>query len=268
MTQDYVDVDNSSCERLGTGESKAPSLLNLPAELRNAVYHYVLGGHEYHVYAHEPSSWFPNEAINAEFITTKIYLYNCTVHSHNPKLEWLDEHLSCFVDGHTGLPNTSFLQVSKQIYHEAGLIPYAANTFIFIAPPSFERLLLDTLTLKQAQALRHLVLWSPIGSLPIMDDVVAWKKWSLPPQIGQRNLLGGLRRQPPVFRPERDLDDLRPLDQRLGHGDFECHRPCVGYGDGGAYQSWSVYRDRVYVEHLRCGCGVLDGVVSGALSAS
>ena len=125
--------------------------------------------------------------------STRIFLYDCTIHKHDPKLEWLDEHLSCFVDGHVGLPNMPLLRVSKQIYHETQLLPYSANTFIFIAPPSFETFVMETLKPVQVRALRSIAAWSPIGALAIMDESVSWKSWIMPARIRSSSLLSGLQ---------------------------------------------------------------------------
>lgn len=168
----------------------------LPPEIRNIIYHLVLGGHEYHVYTHTTKSWSPDLAIGATSgndTGAKTFLYECAIHKHDSKLEWLDEHLSCFVDGHMGLPNISLLRVCKQIYNEAGLIPYAANAFIFIAPPSFETFVLQVLMPRHARALRSIALWSPIGVLPIMDEDVSWKHWTIPAHIHSDNLFAGLQ---------------------------------------------------------------------------
>jgi hypothetical protein len=124
---------------------------------------------------------------------TKVYLYECNIHKHNPKLEWLDEHLPCFVDRHAQLPNLSLLRVCKQAYDESRLIPYAANTFVFIAPPSFEKFLHGTLSPAHLKALRSIAIWSPMGALPIMDEEISWRHWTVPAQIQCHNLLSGLQ---------------------------------------------------------------------------
>jgi hypothetical protein len=151
---------------------------------------------------------------------TAIYLYECTVQKHNPRLEWLDEHLSCFVNGHAQLPNLTLLRVCKQIYNEARLIPYAANTFVFIAPPSFEKFLHETLLPAHLEAVRSIAIWSPIGALSIMDEEVSWKLWAMPAQIESRRVLTGLQRLTLNFSiyDQVSLDRMDEVHQLLDLG--------------------------------------------------
>ena len=106
----------------------------------------------------------------------------------------------------------NLLCVSKQVFHETRLMPCAANGFVFISPPSFETFMMNTLAPFQAQALRNIAIWAPMGALNIMDESVSWKTWSLPPQIQNSDLLCGLRRITLNFSMYDELSMLR-LDE-------------------------------------------------------
>jgi hypothetical protein len=93
-----------------------------------------------------------------------------------------------------GLPNIQFLRTCKRIYEEASLIPYASNTFVFIAPASFEAFVSKVLSPEQSHALRSIAIWAPIAPWNVIDKEVSWKHWSIPPCIQSSDLLAGLQR--------------------------------------------------------------------------
>ncbi|CAN9339028.1 unnamed protein product [Alternaria sp. RS040] len=116
--------------RITAANQRNSPLLRLPAELRNRVYEYALGGHEIWVTTPIPET------------KTKIYLDR-----------WGD------------VPAFTLLKVCSQIYAEAALLPYSLNTFFFNGKLSLD-LFVKEFPKSATQAIRRLMLddWAGMGS--------------------------------------------------------------------------------------------------------
>ncbi|CAN9337104.1 unnamed protein product [Alternaria alternata] len=97
-------------------------LLRLPAELRNRIYEYALGGHK---------------------------IYMVIRFSENKEKLWLDRTDRCGV-----VPAFTLLKVCSQINAEAALLPYSLNTFCFDHP--LRTYLLKDFSMSTTQATRRL----------------------------------------------------------------------------------------------------------------
>ncbi|KIV99566.1 uncharacterized protein PV09_08744 [Verruconis gallopava] len=191
--------------------------LRMPAEIRNFIYHWTLGSLNVHVYAE-------NKASNAVASSrrgvdpksrTKVRLYLCRVCLRDGKREWLDQHLNCYTSACKGFPNLGILFTCRQIYEEASLIPFTANTFIFVSPASFESFATAALLPHQAQALRSITLWSPITASRFTDAKISWSSWSIPQIVRERELLVGLQHLTVHLSIYRD-DSAHVLDSTRG----------------------------------------------------
>jgi len=111
------------------------------------------------------------------------------------KCEWLHEHISCFGHGIGSRPvNINLLLTCKQMYLETYLLPYSSNTFIFIAPASFETFVASALLPAQARALRSVAFWSPVNDKHTIGHDLSWKSWKFSSALVDERLLCGIQR--------------------------------------------------------------------------
>jgi hypothetical protein len=107
--------------------------------------------------------------------------------------EWLDQHLPCLVGTSHKLPNLNFLSTCKQIYHEAKLIPYSSNTFVFVTPSSLNTFVSKVIAPAQSRALRSIGIWTAISTNEVIDPETSWKHWRPSSQIADEGLLNGIQ---------------------------------------------------------------------------
>ncbi|TLD37711.1 hypothetical protein E2P81_ATG03386 [Venturia nashicola] len=185
-------------ERDPINQEQHPLLLRLPAEIRNQIYCLVLGNNSLHVYARQHTEG-DSEA--------KVDYYTCTVPHPRKKSnsglqhpEWLQQHMPCFTNGSTQLPNIELIFTCRQIYTETKLLSYSTNDFIFVVPSSLEIYAQHVLSPAQARALRTLSIWMPLApGGPITankgptDTNTTWNSWVPSPTIVGAGLLSGIQ---------------------------------------------------------------------------
>ncbi|OCL03702.1 hypothetical protein AOQ84DRAFT_392084 [Glonium stellatum] len=161
-------------------QSQSP-LLDLPAELRNRIYEFVLGGELLHVYrssyrdtgfhiticqsqSAEANSYkrFMDPSIDERAKITSKYTRKVSLQNYFTVGDeyYVDPCSSrhtrgeCYNAGNPSL-DLSLLRVCKQIYYEARLVPYSTNAFGFQSADTFN-IFISTLTPPKRSALEKL----------------------------------------------------------------------------------------------------------------
>ena len=125
-------------------------LVKLPAEIRKHVYDMVLGGNTIHASGYEREVKCPEGKTSMNSIARTLHCQACDDDvldateyeqkgSADAEKMYEDRHSSCALeclDSNPDKPSppkfdVGFLTVCRQIYQEAALIPFAANTFSF-----------------------------------------------------------------------------------------------------------------------------------------
>ena len=128
-------TDVSSSTDLNAQQSP---LLRLPAEIRNRIYELVLGGKRIHVRPREdgrPTVCKINLADKDMGDLVDAHQSDVANNRKAPTKGWIARHEACVDHRGQDLPVEPFclslLQACKQIHHEAALLPYQLNTFVF-----------------------------------------------------------------------------------------------------------------------------------------
>ncbi|KAK3725490.1 hypothetical protein LTR37_000460 [Vermiconidia calcicola] len=137
--------------------------LDLPAELRTAIYHLALGGRIIHVDrgggSHEKQSETDarTSVCEASILDKESYALKRLPVDRREGLGNSSRHNACNTPAAKNLP-LSFLSVCKQIHQEAALVPFQANRFTFWNRKSLARFL-RYLKPKQQNAITAMILY-------------------------------------------------------------------------------------------------------------
>ena len=140
-----------------TGDSSISPLFQLPPELRNNIYNYVLGGNVYHLY-------MPDNSVQPRSISYTSH----TTQATRP------------------LPTVSLLRVNRQAHDEASLLLYANNTFSFAGVAELEAFTKHC-TPAQLGAITKLELWI-WGGRYLLGETVSLGAHQFSALAGMRNL--------------------------------------------------------------------------------
>lgn len=140
------------------------AFLQLPSEIRNTIYEYALGGCTLHITQHKPpgaTEFRPRVTIcrEGEWSTTES--------GHRAFDRGSFHHGFCESHRDSNLANLdiALLRCSRQIYAEAALIPYSANTFHFLTLDHTEELF-KSLMPTQRRAIKSLLFSEEITTYP------------------------------------------------------------------------------------------------------
>jgi hypothetical protein len=127
-------------------------LLRLAPEIRNRIFHFVLGGKTIHIdYFYGHYACRSTVGYEEEAKSTKNSKGCGSIDAHSI------QHVAC--DPETNSVERlqlAVLRACRQIHQEAALVPFSSNIFAFDDRPCFEQFLKKVL-LGQARALRHIV---------------------------------------------------------------------------------------------------------------
>ena len=154
-------------------------LLRLPAEIRNRVYGYVLGGKTLHIIKYHKS---PSKVV-FRYNTCRLpeadsHQADCVREngSENTSFDYIKYHEAqgCRFAGrdrfNTGRLDIQLLRVCRQIHREAALIPYTMNTFSFNEEHCIFCPFLNGLMASQQRALRGVTFYCNHGCYVMVDS--------------------------------------------------------------------------------------------------
>jgi hypothetical protein len=149
--------ENNVPSFIGTGIPALPRLLALPVEIRRLIYGFVFGGNWLHV-STEGSAVRPCLEPHRFRLRHEVIKNSPT---RQRFVQCLASHNACFSEYKEGETANQLclglLQVCRQVYNEARLVPFSANTFIFKQRSVLQRFFL-TQGWERGLALRRAVL--------------------------------------------------------------------------------------------------------------
>ncbi|KAK4504640.1 hypothetical protein PRZ48_002601 [Zasmidium cellare] len=153
-TRSSLSEINMATQQITSSNDSTSRLLKLPPEIRNRIYHFLLGGHDVHVNLAQSSNWL--YICQAPTKEDEVFEQHKTTQTA-PR--FLHQHSACepAVEHHPLSEAISLpvLRTCRKIHHEASLMPFSSNTFIIRDLSRLSRFI-QRLTPVQQRAVQHL----------------------------------------------------------------------------------------------------------------